>query len=446
MTPPAAPRLSCLAFAVGLGLSGLAQADATLQQADQLLNQRQPESAWKLLSPLEDDRGGDPAFDYLLGRAALESGRATEAAFAFERCLAVNPKDGPCRVHMARAHLAMGELSSARSELETIQASEPPAEVQGLVAQYLGALGSRERAEKRRISLWALAGIGHDSNVASATDAGQVAFPVPIGPIPAGTPFALAGDEADQFGKLEAGLRAEFALGPTLSLLADAGLQTRQYLDETAFNNAAGDIGLGLGWRAGHQSLQLKAQAQKYLFDNEDYRDTVGGLAQYQYAPDDNSAYSVYLQHSRIDYRRSGPDAAPNADRNTVGLGYSRALGGGAVIYAGLYAGQERNDDSTAPWLDQDFTGLRAGGSLGLAPRLRLTGALSVEQREFDGENPLFLETREDTQTDLSLGLQWALSPGLSLRPAYTFSQSDSNLVINDFDRHQISIDIRYER
>ena len=46
-------------------------ADDVLQQADTLLRQQQAAQAYDLLAPLEDERAGDPKYDYLLGVALL---------------------------------------------------------------------------------------------------------------------------------------------------------------------------------------------------------------------------------------------------------------------------------------------------------------------------------------------------------------------------------------
>src|SRR6218665_4050129 len=105
----------------GLAANETTPTDPVLGKADALLSQKQPRSAYELLSPLEEERAGDPDYDYLLGLAALESGQASEAAFAFERCLAADPRNGPCRVQMARTHLALGENNSARLELQAVE-------------------------------------------------------------------------------------------------------------------------------------------------------------------------------------------------------------------------------------------------------------------------------------------------------------------------------------
>lgn len=437
-------RLSRFSLCVLAALTGAAHADATLEQAEQLLAKQQGQAAYALLAPLEDERGGEPAFDLLIGRAAMASGRHTEAAFAFERCLAIDPKHGPCRMQMAQAHMLLGETQQARSELQTIQEYNPPPEVASLVSQYMGMLQQQEDQTQRQINAYAQLGLGHDSNVNSATDESQIAIPTPLGTFP----FVLdpSGQEQDDnFAQLEAGLRLRQTLSPAWSLLADAAVNQRLYQDLDDFNALALDVGAGGAWHAGPNQVILKATAQSYQLDGEDFRQLIGGMAQYLYSPRDSSQLSTFLQSTAISY-----DTQPfrDARRDTLGAAWSQAINWWRqpVVYAGLYGGQEDPKESGAKRFGQKFVGLRLGGSVYFGTRTQLTAALSAEDRQFDAEDPIFQATREDTQLDLSLGLGYRISEHLSLRPNYSFTSNDSNIVLNDFTRHTLSVDIRYER
>lgn len=430
-----------LALFVLSPLATAASKDPVIAQAESFLAKRQPNSAYNLLVPLEDERGGDPDFDYTLGVAALDSGRANEAAFAFERCLAVEPKNGPCRVQMARAHMALGENNSARGELQAVRESQPPVEVENLVAQYLGALNQREVSEKRRIGAWAQVGIGRDNNVNSATADSNIIFPALPGMV--WTLNQAGVQQADSFIQGGAGASLQYKLSPSLHLLADASVSSRGYQEWDAFNNIALDGGLGLAWKTGHNSLQVKLQQQGYYLDSDRYRNYTGLLAQYQHVLSEAAAFSAYIQGSQLDYRGRRSDA----DRYTLGTGYSQSLSGALspVIYAGLYGGSEVAEGNV-PHLDQRFYGLRLGGSLGPSRALRFTGSFSAEQRQFDGPQPLVMtEDRKDTQFDLSLGAVYQVDSHISVRPAYTYTLSDSNNPLSDYDRHVVSIDFRYE-
>lgn len=436
-------RPARLAICLAAALTTTAHADDLLLQAEQLLSQKKGSEAYALLAPLEDERGGSPDYDLLLGRAAIASGRHTEAAFALERCLAMDPKNGPCRMEMAQAHMLLGETDSARIELKTIQDYNPPAEVQSVVSQYMGLLQQQEQAKERQVVMHAQFGLGYDSNVNSATDQRQVAIP-----LFANLLFDLdssAREQDDAYAQLEAGVRLRQTLNPTWSLLADATVNQRLYQDIDALNALILDAGVGTAWRAGANQVVLKAGAQNYQLDGDDYRQIINGMAQYLFSPSDSSQLSTYVQVADISY---DPQPHRDARRDTLGAAWSQALDRQyqPVVYAGLYGGEENADDSDFDRFSNRFVGLRLGGVIHLGNRLQLTTSASVEDRQYEEDEILFMDTREDTQVDVSLGLAYRLGNHLSIRPTYTYTDNDSNIVINDFTRHMVSVDIRYER
>ena len=145
-------RFSSLSILIASLSTPLVWADDVLKQAELLLNNKQTVQAYDLLAPLEDDRAGESAYDYLYGMVLLEAGEPSRAAFAFERCLGAEPNNGPCRVQMARTHIALGETTSSRKELETVKEYNPPPQVQNLVVQYLGITKQVEDNKKRQIN------------------------------------------------------------------------------------------------------------------------------------------------------------------------------------------------------------------------------------------------------------------------------------------------------
>src|SRR5260221_6187151 len=97
-------RGAALALALlAAGFPALAQ-QADIARAKALVDQGKPAEAYEILAPLEDKLSGDVEFDYLLGVAALDSGKPDRATLAFERVLAVNPNFAGARLDMARAY------------------------------------------------------------------------------------------------------------------------------------------------------------------------------------------------------------------------------------------------------------------------------------------------------------------------------------------------------
>ena len=64
-----------LALALCASTGAFAVVDATVREADQLVQSNRPADAYRLLAPLAATRAGDPDFDYVLGLAAVDSGR-----------------------------------------------------------------------------------------------------------------------------------------------------------------------------------------------------------------------------------------------------------------------------------------------------------------------------------------------------------------------------------
>src|SRR2546427_9945645 len=99
-------------------LQSLAFADQITDRARLLLQQKNPQAAYRLLDPLESQRAGDPEYDYLLGIAALDSGERERAVFALERVLAVNPKHAQPRPEIPRPYFEMGVHENAQTQFD----------------------------------------------------------------------------------------------------------------------------------------------------------------------------------------------------------------------------------------------------------------------------------------------------------------------------------------
>jgi len=88
--------------------------------------------------------------------------------------------------------------------------------------------------------------------------------------------------------------------------------------------------------------------------------------------------------------------------------------------------------------------GVRFGGQVQLGGGYFAFGNLSYEHREYNGPDPVFLVVREDDQTDATLGLSYLWRPGATLRAQIVYTSNSSNIVLNDYDRTEISLAARF--
>ncbi len=130
-------------LAAGLMIAGAVRADAVTDNAKALLDKGEAKAAYALLEPLEPQRAGDPEYDFLLGLAALEIGKNTNAVFALERVLAVDPNHARARAEIARAYAALGEASTAKQEFEAAKRQGVPPEVANTIDRMLAAIDAR---------------------------------------------------------------------------------------------------------------------------------------------------------------------------------------------------------------------------------------------------------------------------------------------------------------
>jgi outer membrane protein len=416
-----------------------AAADAVTDRARALLERKDAVAAYALLQPLEAQRAGDPEFDYLLGIAALDAGQLERAVFALERVLAVQPNNLQARAEIARAYFQMGERDTAKREFETVRAARVPAEVRDTIDRFLSAI---EAARTRRFNAYVEIGLGHDSNVNSATAQSQVAVPSFGGAV-----VQLAAGSTrlkDEFGALSAGLSFSNDLAGAWSLVGSAAYYGKYNNEQSQFDTGTLDGALGLRWAGGSNAVTGAVQLQQYSVDGDSFRESSGGVVQWQHNYSQTSQVSLFAQYAQLKY----PDASQSirdAKRSIVGIATAQAFAGetAPVVFASVYGGEEKQDAENVPHLGHKPVGVRVGSQWRLAPGAHLFANASLERRRYGGVDPLFLVEREDTQIDASIGLTYALGSKWSLRPQLSFTDNDSNIDIYVFRRTVVQLGLR---
>jgi hemolysin activation/secretion protein len=121
--------------------AGRAAYEKLLAEADRLEKSGKPAAAYTLL---ESWHANDPRFNYLLGIAALDSGKLEKAILAFGRVLAEDPGFTGARLDMARAYYQSGDKTRAKAEFLAVMDQNPPEEAKATIRKYLDMLGAQE--------------------------------------------------------------------------------------------------------------------------------------------------------------------------------------------------------------------------------------------------------------------------------------------------------------
>jgi tetratricopeptide (TPR) repeat protein len=418
--------------------------DPLLDQATLLMQQRQPQQAYDLLAPEESRRANDAAFDYLLGIAALDAGHITRAIFALERAVELQPDNNLARAELARALLAAGEPAGARQELVLARRGNMPAEAAAAIDRVLGSLEQEPLKGEPKNGPWRAyveAFAGHDSNVNSATAAGQFALPAFGGII-----FNLdAANQrrSDSFGGLAAGAGLQLPLATGWELNASANARSLHNRRAHDVDNRQLDGSLGLAYTTGASVFSAAAQANSYDIDSHRYRRASGLSGQWQHSLNAVSQLSVFTQWSRLAY---AADASRDADRGVLGLGYARAFNDGdQVAYASVYRAREKTRSDGVDNYGHHATGARLGAEARVGSAATAFAALQFETRRYGGSEPFFDTTRRDHQLDVTAGMHFVPAPQWRITPQVSHVRAASNVVLYDYRRTVWQLSVRRE-
>lgn len=441
-------RLRILALIASILLAPLvcAAADEVLFEAKRYLDQGNPQAAYEILVPLQADRAGDPDYDFLLGSAALQLGKNTEAVFALERVLAVRPDATPARTLIARAYFNLKETEAAKREFENVRNEQVPEEVAQTIDRFLDAIRRIEESQRVTIGGYVEVGGGYDSNVNSATAESQVAVPAFGGAIVSLSDSSQ--QQRDGFISFGGGVGMRAPISKTWSAFGGVAYANKTNFNEDDFSTYSWDLNTGISHKRDRNTITLAVQLNAFFVNDPQsyrhaYREAVGGTLQWQHDFNARNQVNAYLQATQLTY----PDQrVRNADRYVGGVGYARAVGQNDLIaYVGAYGGQEREKDRSSPEFGHDLFGIRFGAQQFLSEKYSIFANASVEKRQYGGPDASFMIDREDDQYSIAGGIH--LVPGKDRRVTLQASWTDnrSNIAIYEFDRWLVSAGFRHE-
>lgn len=426
-----------------MALPAFALDPAGLLQAEQLVRTVQAAQAYAALAPEQFSQAGNPEFDYLFGLAALETGQASTATLAFERVLAVAPNHGAARLDMGRAYAALGDLPRARQEFALALALNPPPAARATIARYQAEMEAREQAPATRLTAYVEAGLGSDGNVTQGPGSSTLFLPV------FGVNFALNASNQkaqDEFSQVSAGADLKHRLSDTVSLYGGVDAKWRNYAQLSSFNSASTDLRGGVQWQAGRNTWRAGAGYNDYRLDSQAYRaiSSVGG--EFQHALTPRQQLMAFGQYAQVRYAQDS-QASNDVNQWVLGAGWVSQLATAwpAVLSLSAYVGNETEADRARPRTDgdKDFVGLRAGGQISLRPDLDAYATAGIQTGTYQRTNSLYAQQRADDVYELTLGSVWRFAPAWSFKPQISWTRNQSNLSLNDYQRHELSLLVR---
>jgi tetratricopeptide (TPR) repeat protein len=395
--------------------------------------------AYRLLDPLEDKLAGDVKFDYLLARAALESGQPSKASFIYERILAVEPNFAGVRLEMGRAYLALGDYARAKLEFETVlRFDNLPPDLRQQALIYGKAADDYIAGKRYAAHGYAEYGYGYDSNAQSATSVREIT-------VVNGVTIVLpdnALERGDQYHTFALGGELVYALSERLSAYVGGDGRARRYGDIEAADLGSLDTRVGLSYNDAATTARLGLIAGRFWLDDEKTRDSLGLTADYRRLVSKQDQLSIGLVASSFQFI---PDALEVNDYNlyqlAIGWVHAAANGRGAAGIT-LLGGVEKETNGREDG-DKPFFGARVTLQRAFSDRIGGFMLAGAQHGTYSEVNPLFGFRRVDTLYDVTAGVSWVFAKGWSLRPQILYLKNDSNAPLFEYDRTDVSLNLR---
>jgi len=435
-------------FYLGLTSSLSSAAETAFEQALVLLQNGKANEAYAQLAPLEFERAGELEYDYLLGLAALDSGKPDKATLAFERVLANNPNHAGARLDMARAYFALGNYTQAKAEFETVLTQNPPPVAKNTIHKFLAAIEESGR-RKNELTGYLATGFGHDSNLTSVTtDFAPAALATyGVAYLPTGNALTYS----SLFLSLEGGVEIKTQLSENISGFAGMDAKLRSYTSKHSYDTDTLDGRIGLSLTQDKTQLRLSIVGQTFAQEGEaptvpkqtSNRNMLGVNAELRYTHNASNQISTFLQYNEQRYPTT---ETSNVEEKLLGASWIHAYTGPhkPVVLLSTFYGWDRALSSldNGSNVSKTFTGLRLGGQCSVNEKTDIFISLGYQWRNDSSSNArsTLIDLGKDKLADLTLGMNRDLDKNWSVQPQLTYMRNESNIPTAEFNRTQVSV------
>ena len=415
--------------AVTVAVDGEAQ--KLLFRAEDLLGNGLFQRAYDLLLPEEARLAGNPLYDYLLGVAALDSGRYSEAIFSLQRSLAVEPAFSGARMELARAYYEVGNEALARPLFVMLLDESPPPSVRSVINNYIRAIDAAPATPQSQLTAFADMNIGYDSNANGSTDDQQfLGFTLSSNNVETSSSFIELGTgfewfvpRSTQFSWTVSG-RASQRVNPDAS-----------FVDATILSGLA-----GANWQRG--AFFGRARLDGYWGAREGKSNEAYGGLDVLLGRRMNKRWDVSLGLRGGAQRFDESIEVLDVNRFLYTLGVTRRFHS-ALVSLQAIGGDDSEVHSGSPYGNS-----KVGGRLSVNTKLGESALLfaSIGTLKSDYDGLFFGAAREDTQLTsfVQLEFQNFLTKGLSIAPRIRYVENDSDIQLYAYDRTEYGLMFRW--
>lgn len=407
---------------------------APLQSLTDLLSAKQHQAAWAKAIDLRPTLESDPAFDYLYGTAAFATAHYHEAVFALERVLMTQPGNVQARYTLAKTFQALGDRENALKQYEAVRQSNPPPDILRDAEQQLGRVMSNQ---KSAFNGYIETTIGHDNNINSATGSNNITLPsglqIDIAP--------GASQMSDMYGTMQAGLDYFHPLNTNNIIEVKGRYAERDNFSSEDYDSTLYRGSVGLRHQSGEDLYRITLTAHEYRLSDSDYQRLFGINGDWVHPFSASTALLANVYVNGLRYADM-PQRDVNQYIGNLGLQVTDAAFTHTV---GVMLGTEDPlRDTEGDFNARDFTTLYYDVRYAVAPSHQLFARVTVQDSKFNGEEPAFLETRQDVLEQLTVGHSWQINRHWRWKNELGYSENKSDVNYYSSERTYVQTGVRY--
>jgi opacity protein-like surface antigen len=237
-------------------------------------------------------------------------------------------------------------------------------------------------------------------------------------------------------------------IAPTVNVFGGARFDMLEWTADRAdpFDQDSYSVNGGAAWTRDNDTFTALLEARWFTVDNDLFRRTVGGTLQWSRLLTQRSRISSFFRVADIGYHPRSQQAIRDVTQYLGGIGYTYIFGTrGEVVASGrLHGGVEDEQASAVDHLGRAMIGGRVSVDWSFKPDFRAFGAFALEYSDYGGEEPLFLESRNDTNYAVSAGVAWNFAERWVLTPSIRYMRNDSDITTSDYDSISGMVTVRF--
>jgi tetratricopeptide (TPR) repeat protein len=402
------------------------------EQAESLLAGGKTRNAYELLRAYESELSGNAYFDYLLGVAALDSGRNSEAIQSLKRAVSNAPQFSGARMELARAHYESGEFATARPMFTSLLGESPPPAVLNVINGYINAIDARPSVPPSRFAPYAELATGHDSNANASTD--DVQF--------MGFTLSPENQKTDSvFVEAAAGFDWHLPRSTNFGWFVGARAGYRDNPDASFVDTGILSGLVSMNWRSGAVFGRTGLSGYGATRDGES-NESYGGL-DFMLGRSLSSHWDVSLSVRAGALRYDESIEVLDINRTLYALAASYRFASRGRLSIEAIGGNDGEQQSGSPY-GNSKEGARLGLTTPLGDSTFLIATLGSLSSDFDGL--FFGGARKDRQNSSLLQFEFrdVFTNGLTLAPHLRYVDNDSDVELYSYNRTEVGLLIRW--